>query len=64
MPQKFNAAVRDGSAAKKLGRIVEESKPEAAYSTAQDGKRGGHLTSKFKEASELPKLARALVSIF
>lgn len=29
-PQKFNEAVRDGSAAKKLTRIMEESKPEAA----------------------------------
>lgn len=29
-PQKFNEAVRAGSAAKKLARIVKETKPEAA----------------------------------
>jgi hypothetical protein len=28
--EKFNATLRDGSAAKKIARILEETKPEAA----------------------------------
>jgi hypothetical protein len=41
--EKFNAAVLDGSAGEKMGRILAELKPEAAYFTAVDGKRGGYL---------------------
>jgi hypothetical protein len=37
----FNSAVRDGSAGKKMQKIMEAIKPEAAYFTAQDGCRGG-----------------------
>jgi hypothetical protein len=49
--------VRDDGAAKKLGRIMEEIRPEVAYFTAQDDKRGGYLIYNLKEASERPKLA-------
>jgi hypothetical protein len=55
--EKFNEALRDGSAAKKLGRILEETKPEAAYFTAKDGKRGGYIIVNLANASELPRLA-------
>ena len=40
---RFNEALRDGSAGKKMGRILEETKPEAAYFTSTDGNRGGYL---------------------
>ena len=39
----FNAAVRDGSAGKKLKRILDELKPEAVYFTEQEGHRGATL---------------------
>jgi hypothetical protein len=55
--EKFNEALRDGSAAKKLGRILEETKPEAAYFTAKDGKRGGYIVVNVSNASEIPRLA-------
>ena len=54
--EKFNEALRDGSAAKKLGRILEETKPEAAYFTAKDGRRGGYIIVNISNASEIPRL--------
>ena len=36
----FNAAVRDGSAEKKMKQILEQTKPEAVYFTEYDGRRG------------------------
>ena len=55
--QPFNEAVRDGSAGKKLARIMEETKPEAAYFAGKDGHRGGYLIFDIKEASEIPRIA-------
>jgi hypothetical protein len=55
--EKFNEALRDGSAAKKLGRILEDAKPEAAYFTAKDGKRGGYIIVDVSNASDIPRLA-------
>jgi hypothetical protein len=37
--EKFTATLRDGSAANKIARILEDTKPEAAYFTTTDGKR-------------------------
>jgi hypothetical protein len=54
---KFNEALRDGSAGKKMARILEETKPEAAYFTSTDGKRGGYLVFNIANASEIPRLA-------
>jgi len=55
--EKFNAAVLDGSAGTKIGRILEETKPEAAYFFAMDGKRGGFLIVNLENASEMPRFA-------
>ena len=55
--EKFNAAVLDGSAGEKMGRILAELKPEAAYFTAVEGKRGGYLIVDLKNTSEIPKFA-------
>jgi hypothetical protein len=56
--EKFNAAVRDGSAGPKIGRILEDLKPEAVYFAAVDeGKRGGFLVVDIKDTSEIPKYA-------
>jgi len=54
---KFNEAVRDGTAGKKLSRILEETKPEAAYFCAQDGKRSGFLVVNMSDTSEIPRFA-------
>jgi hypothetical protein len=53
----FNTAVRDGSAGKKMQRIMEAIKPEAAYFSEQDGCRGGVLIVDMKDASDIPRLA-------
>jgi hypothetical protein len=54
---KFNQAVLDGTAGKKIGRILEETKPEAAYFCAKDGKRGGFLVVNMSTTSEMPRFA-------
>ena len=53
----FNSAVRDGSAGKKMQKIMEAIKPEAAYFTAQDGCRGGVVVVDLKDPSDIPRLA-------
>ena len=53
----FNSAVRDGSAGLKIQRILESIKPEAAYFSEQNGRRGGTLVVQVKEASDVPALA-------
>jgi hypothetical protein len=54
---RFNQAVRDGSAGKKIAQILEELKPEAAYFCAKDGKRGGFLIVNLANTSEIPRFA-------
>ncbi len=56
-PGPFNAAVRDGSAGKKLTKILEELRPEAVYFTELDGRRASVLVIDLKDASEIPKYA-------
>jgi hypothetical protein len=53
----FNAAVRDGSAGAKMGRILAELKPEAAYFIEEGGKRTGILIVDLADPSRLPSLA-------
>ena len=56
--EKFNQAVRDGSAGEKIGRILEDAKPEGAYFFAVDeGKRGGVLIVNINDTAEIPKFA-------
>jgi hypothetical protein len=58
MPNKeFNAAVRDGSAGKKIGQILEEMKPEVIYFTEQNGSRGAIAIVNVPEPSRIPALA-------
>jgi hypothetical protein len=53
----FNSAVRDGSAGQKLGRIIEEIKPEAIYFTEQHGSRGAVAIVDMSDPSRIPALA-------
>lgn len=55
--EKFNEAVRDGSAGAKLESILAEMKPEGAYFCAQGGQRGAYLIVDMKSTSEMPRLA-------
>jgi len=54
--EKFNQSVRDGTAGEKIGRILEETKPESAYFTATDGKRSGFLVVNMANTSDIPRL--------
>jgi hypothetical protein len=53
----FNARVKDGTAGKILQSILAELKPEAAYFTARDGKRGGTIVLDVADASKIPSIA-------
>ena len=56
-PEKFSQALRDGSAGQKIGRILEELKPEASYFCTQNGRRGGFLIINMNSPSEMPRFA-------
>ncbi|MFI5446112.1 panthothenate synthetase [Polaromonas sp. UC242_47] len=53
----FNTLVRNGQAGKLLGRILEAIRPETAYFTEQDGRRGGIFVIDIKTPSDLPSFA-------
>ncbi|WP_432723826.1 panthothenate synthetase [Jeongeupia wiesaeckerbachi] len=53
----FNSLVRSGKVGEVIGRILETIKPEAAYFTEQDGKRGGVFVVDVSTASAVPSLA-------
>jgi hypothetical protein len=55
--QKFNELLRDGSAGKKIGNILEDTKPEAAYFTSKNGTRGGYVVYNIAQASDIPRYA-------
>ena len=50
----FNSLVRSGKVGEIIGRILETIKPETAYFTEQDGKRGGIFVVNVKAPSEVP----------
>ena len=53
----FNTLVRKGSAGKTMQKILEAIKPEAAYFSEQNGRRGAVLIVDMKDASAIPALA-------
>jgi hypothetical protein len=50
----FNTAVKDGTAGAKIRRILQEQKPEAAYFTEFQGRRGGILIINLDNPSKVP----------
>jgi hypothetical protein len=50
----FNSLVRSGKAGEIIGRILETIKPEAAYFTEQDGKRGAIFVINVQSPSDVP----------
>jgi len=55
--EKFNEAVHDGTASKKMKQILDDIKPEAAYFWEEDGVRGGILVVNLEKASQIPSFA-------
>ena len=53
----FNSLVRSGKAGEVLKNILETIRPEAAYFTEHDGKRGGVFLVNVQNASEVPALS-------
>jgi hypothetical protein len=53
----FNTLVRTGKAGELIARILESIKPQAAYFTEQDGKRGGIFVIDVQESADVPALA-------
>lgn len=53
----FNAAVKDGTAGKKVQRILDELKPEAVYFTEYQGRRGAILIINLEDPSKVPTFA-------
>lgn len=55
--QPFNAAVKDGTAGAKIGKILEATKPETVYFTEICGRRTGIMAVDLADASKIPALA-------
>jgi hypothetical protein len=55
--ESFNAAVKDGTAGQKLGRIIDDAKPEAIYFTEQHRARGAIMIVDLADPSKIPALA-------
>lgn len=53
----FNEAVKKGTVAQKIRRILEETKPEAVYFTEQNGQRGAILIVDLADPSKVPAFA-------
>ena len=53
----FNAAVRDGTAGKKIQQILADTKPEAVYFTERNGCRGAIMIVNVEDPSKVPSFA-------
>ncbi|MGD0962944.1 MAG: panthothenate synthetase [Candidatus Acidiferrales bacterium] len=60
----FNTFVREGSAGKKIQKILEEIKPEATYFTETDGHRGAMMIVEVADSSKIPGLAEPFFLLF
>jgi len=56
-PEPFNAATRNGTIGSKMKQILDAMKPEAAYFSERNGKRGGIFVVNINEPAEVPRLA-------
>ena len=61
---KFNAAVKDGTAGEKMKRILDDQKPEAVYFTEFDGQRTAILIVDIEDPSKVPSFAEPWFLIF
>jgi hypothetical protein len=56
----FATLVKQGAAGRTLAALVDEIKPEAAYFTEQDGKRGAIFVVDVPSPSDIPRIAEPL----
>jgi len=63
-PEPFNSLVKSGKVDEIIGRILESIKPETAYFTEQDGKRGGFFIVDVQTPSDVPVFAEPFFLIF
>ena len=56
-PEPFNTAARSGTVGLTMKKILDEIKPEAAYFSEREGKRGAILIVNLNSATDVPKLA-------
>ncbi len=52
-----NRAVKEGTLGKTIQKILSQQRPEAAYFTADNGQRCGHLIIQMDNASQIPSIA-------
>jgi Domain of unknown function (DUF3303) len=55
--ERGNAAIENGSLGKTIESILTELKPEAAYFTANEGRRSGLIVFDMKDTSQIPAVA-------
>lgn len=60
----FNSLVRNGKAGEAIGRILDAIKPEMAYFTEQDGKRGAIFVVDVQSPSDVPRFAEPFFLTF
>jgi hypothetical protein len=60
----FNSLVRKGVVGKKIAEVLEALKPEAAYFSEHDGKRGAVMIVDMADPSKIPALAEPLFLTF
>jgi len=53
----FNTHTRDGSTGSRLGRILEETRPESIYFTEQNGHRGAVAIYNIEKPSQIPAIS-------
>jgi hypothetical protein len=56
-PEPFNTLVRNGTVGPTLQKALDDVKPEAAYFSEENGKRGGVLIVDLPDASKVPAVA-------
>jgi hypothetical protein len=53
----FGTYVREGTASKLIGRVLEETKPETVYFTEEEGKRCAIVTYNIDSGSQVPSVS-------
>ena len=56
--------MRDGTAGERIGKILDDLKPEAVYFTEQGGQRGGILIIDVALPSDVPRIAEPFFLTF
>lgn len=62
--EKFNAAVKDGTAGKKIQRVLDETRPEAVYFTEYNGQRGAIMIVNVDDPSKIPTFTEPWFLLF